>query len=121
MPNSDAKMFEVLIAVDGSDPALRPSMTTSNKIVISTFNDVISIPSECVNAGHDSIPFVYLKNKTKQIVVLGKANEKHVIVEKGLKPGAQVYIIPPEYPESFKIAGEELIPFIRERTSSMVN
>ena len=115
LPNSDAKMFEVLVRVSESDPTLRPSMTTSNKIVISTFNDVISIPSECVNAGPDSIPFVYLKNHTRQIVVLGKSNEKHVIVEKGLKPGTQVYIIPPEEPEKFKLEGEELIPEIRNK------
>jgi HlyD family secretion protein len=121
LPNSDAKMFEVLTRVDESDPTLRPSMTTSNKIVISTFNDVISIPSECVNAGQDSIPFVYLKNRTKQIVVLGKSNEKHVIVEKGLKPGVQVYIVPPEDPESFKLSGEELIPEIRGKILSLNN
>jgi len=116
LPNSDAKMFEVLIRVDDSDPALRPSMTTSNKIIIDTYSDVISIPSECVNAGTDSIPFVYLKNKKKQIVVLGKSNEKNVIVEQGIKPGSQVYIIPPEDPESFKLTGEELIPIIRQKT-----
>jgi len=121
LPNSDAKMFEVYLRVDGSDPALRPSMTTSNKIVISTFNDVIAIPSECVNAGPDSIPFVYLKNHTKQIVVLGKSNEKHVIVEQGLKPGADVYIIPPEDPENFKLSGKELIPLIRQRSLSLSN
>ncbi len=119
LPNSDAKMFEVLLHVSESDPALRPSMTTSNKIIIDTFDDVISIPSECVNAGIDSIPFVYLKNHTKQIVVLGKSNEKHVIVEKGIKPGSQVYIIPPEDPEKFRLAGEELIPEIRQRAISM--
>jgi hypothetical protein len=121
LPNSDAKMFEVLIRVDESDPALRPSMTTSNKIIIDTYRDVISIPSECVNAGPDSIPFVYLKNHTKQIVVLGKSNEKHVIVEKGLKPGVQVYIIPPEEPEKFKLSGQELIPEIRQKTLSLNN
>ena len=119
LPNSDAKMFEVLIRIDGSDPALRPSMTTSNKIIIETYTDVISIPSECVNAGTDSIPFVYLKNRTKQIVVLGRSNEKHVIVEKGLKPGTQVYIIPPEEPEKYKLAGEELIPEIRQKILSL--
>ena len=119
LPNSDAKMFEVLIRIDGSDPALRPSMTTSNKIIIETYTDVISIPSECVNAGTDSIPFVYVKNRTKQIVVLGRSNEKHVIVEKGLKPGTQVYIIPPEEPEKYKLAGEELIPEIRQKILSL--
>jgi multidrug efflux pump subunit AcrA (membrane-fusion protein) len=119
LPNSDAKMFEVLIKVEGSDPALRPSMTTSNKIIIETFEDVISIPSECVNAGTDSIPFVYLKNHTKQIVVLGKSNEKFVIVEKGLKPGSQVFIIPPENPEDFRLSGEDLIPEVRQKSLSL--
>jgi multidrug efflux pump subunit AcrA (membrane-fusion protein) len=118
LPNSDAKMFEVQIKVDGSDQALRPSMTTTNKIIIETFPDVISIPSECVMAGTDSVPFVYLKNRSKQIVVLGKANDKFIIVEKGLKPGQQVYIIPPEEPEKFRLSGEELIPEIKHRKSN---
>jgi len=119
LSNSDAKMFEVLIKIEGSDPALRPSMTTGNKIVIETFSDVISVPSECVNAGTDSIPFVYLKNHTKQIVVLGKSNDKYVVVEKGLKTGSQVFIIPPEDPENFKLNGEELIPEIRQKAISL--
>jgi HlyD family secretion protein len=33
LPNADAKVFEVLIKVDGSDLILRPSMTTGNKII----------------------------------------------------------------------------------------
>ena len=115
LPNSDAKMFEVQIRVDGSDPALRPSMTTSNKIIIDTFTDVISIPSECVHAETDSIPFVYTKNRKKQIVVLGKFNEKHVIVEKGLKPGTQLYIMTPEDTDNFRIEGEELVDEIRQK------
>ena len=34
-PNSDAKVFEVDIQIDGRDDLYRPSMTTSNKIIIS--------------------------------------------------------------------------------------
>jgi HlyD family secretion protein len=115
LPNSDAKMFEVQIKVDGSDPALRPSMTTGNKIVIQTFNDIAFILTECVQTGADSIPFVYEKNRTKQIVVLGESNEKNVIVEQGLEPGTTIYLIPPENPENFKLVGENLIPIIKER------
>jgi len=115
LSNSDAKMFEVQIRVDGSDPSLRPSMTTGNKIIIETFNDVVFIPTECVQAGSDSIPFVYGKNGTKQIVVLGKSNEKNVIVEQGLETGAFIYLIPPEESQKFKLVGENLIPIIRER------
>jgi len=115
LPNSDAKMFEVQIRVDDTDPALRPSMTTGNKIIIKTFNDAVYIPTECVQTGSDSIPFVYEKNKTKQIVILGESNEKNVIVEQGLEPRTTIYLVPPQEPEKFKLTGENLIPIIKER------
>jgi HlyD family secretion protein len=109
LPNSDAKMFEVQVRVDGSDPDLRPTMTTGNKIIITTFNDVVYVPTECVQTGADSIPFVYVKNKTKQIVVLGEANEKNIIIEKGLKAGTTIYLVPPEEPEKFRLVGQDLV------------
>lgn len=115
LPNSDAKMFEVQIKLDGSDHTLRPSMTTTNKIIIKSFDDVTYIPSECVMAGSDSIPFVYEKNKTKRYVVVGESNDKDVIVEQGLEAGKLVYTIPPENIKKFRIAGEELIQITRER------
>jgi HlyD family secretion protein len=115
LSNSNAKMFEVQIRVDGSDPSLRPSMTTGNKIIIETFNDVVFIPTECVQAGSDSIPFVYEKNGTKQIVVLGKSNEKNIIVEQGLETGTIIYRVPPEESQKFKLVGENLISIIKER------
>ena len=71
-------------------------MTTSNKIIIKTFENVAFIPTECVQAGPDSIPFVYEKNKTKQVVLLGESNEKNVIIEQGLKAGSTIYVIAPE-------------------------
>ena len=113
LPNSDAKMFEVQIKVDGSDPSLRPSMTTSNKIITRTINDVVYIPTECVQTGADSIPFVYKRNKTRQVVLLGEANDKNVIVEKGLEPGSSIYVVPPQKAETFKLVGEDLIPLIK--------
>jgi len=109
LPNSDSKMFEVQIKLDQSDPALRPSMTTDNKIIIKSFDDVLFIPTECVNTGTDSIPFVYLKNKTKHVVILGEPNEKYVIVEQGVKEGESLYLATPEEPENFRLVGEELI------------
>jgi multidrug efflux pump subunit AcrA (membrane-fusion protein) len=116
LPNSDAKMFEVQIKVDGSDPDVRPAMTTSNKIHIKTFNDVIFIPIECVQTGTDSIPFVYQRNRTRHIVVLAEANDKNIIVKQGLEPGVSVYLIPPTNPERFKLIGEDLIPVIKGKT-----
>lgn len=118
LPNSDAKMFEVLIKLEDSDPEIRPSMTTGNKIIIKNYDNVVYIPTECVQAGIDSIPFVFEKNKTKQIVVVGESNEKNVIIEQGLEAGSQIYVIPPENPETFKLAGEELITITRERNNA---
>ena len=115
LPNADAKVFEVLIKVDGSDPILRPSMTTGNKIITKTISDVTYIPLESVQAGTDSIPFVYLKNGNREVVVLGESNENNVIIEQGLEPATQIYLSTPEKPENFKLVGEELIPVIRER------
>ena len=115
LPNADAKVFEVLIKVNGSDPILRPSMTTGNKIVTKTIPDVVYIPLECVQTGTDSIPFVYLRNGTKQIVVTGESNENNIIIEQGLDKDMLVFLSTPEKTENFKLAGENLISIIKER------
>ena len=116
--NSDDKVFEVQIKVAGSDLALRPSMTTGNKNIVSTMkdaSDVIFIPLESVQAGVDSIPFVYTKKGIKQIVLLGESNEKYVLIEKGLDAGTLLYLNNPENPEKFRLEGKELIQIIKER------
>ena len=115
LPNADAKVFEVLIKVDGSDPILRPSMTTGNKIITKTIDNVIFIPLECVQQGEDSIPVVYLKDKTKHVVLLGESNENNVVVEQGVDPGEVLYLSTPEDPENFKLIGEDLKSIIKER------
>jgi HlyD family secretion protein len=115
LPNADAKVFEVLVDVNESDPILRPSMTTGNKIVTKTIDDVTFIPLESVQAGADSIPFVYMKNKTRQIVVLGESNENNVVIEQGLEAGTQVFLSTPENADEFKLVGEDLIAIIKEK------
>jgi Membrane-fusion protein len=114
LPNSDAKMFEVQVKIDGTDNQLRPSMTTWNKIIINSYNDAVYIPTECVQTGEDSIPYVFKKNHTRQIVVLGDMNDKNVIVKEGLVPGTQIYLVAPAEPEKFKLVGKNLIADIRK-------
>lgn len=109
LPNSDAKMFEVMIKVDGSDINLRPAMTTWNKIILKSIPDAVYIPLECVQAGVDSVQYVYKKNKTRQIVVLGEVNEKNIVVEKGIEPGTLLFVVPPEDAATFRLVGENLI------------
>ena len=118
LANSDSKVFEVLIKIDGSDLSLRPSMTTNNKIIIKTLDNVTYIPNDCVHTGVDSIPVVYTKNGLKHIVVLGESNDKDVVVEKGLEPGTILYIGTPENLDEFRLTGKELISIIRERQNA---
>ncbi len=119
LSNSDSKVFEVLVKVSGSDPALRPSMTTGNKVIIKTFDDVVFIPIESVHAGVDRIPFVYTKEGTKQVVVLGASNDRNIIVEQGLVEGTSVWLSTPEDVENFSLKGKELIPIIEERENAV--
>jgi hypothetical protein len=77
--------------------------------MLNTFDTVVYIPLECVQAGIDSIPYVYKKNGTKQVVVLGEVNDKSIIVRKGLESGQQIYSIPPADAADFKLVGKELI------------
>ncbi len=118
LPNADAKVFEVVIKVDGSDPILRPSMTTGNKIITNTISDVVYIPLESVQTGADSIPFVYTKKGARQIVVLGEENENNVVIEQGLTDGTVIYLSTPENPDRFKLTGQDLIAVNQERAKA---
>lgn len=115
LPSTDAKVFEVVVEMNESDPILRPSMTTGNKIITKTIENVTYIPLESVQTGADSIPFVYLKNGKKQIVVLGESNENNVVIEQGIDPGTYLYLNTPENPENFDLIGQDLIDVIKER------
>ena len=65
--------------------------------------------------GTDSIPFVYTKKGSRQVVVLGESNENNVIAEQGVEMGEMLYLSTPESPEKFKLIGEELISVIKEK------
>jgi len=109
LPNSDAKMFEVMIRLDGSDLTLRPDMTSWNKIILKTIPDAVYIPLECVQAGSDSIQYVYKKNKTRQVVIVGELNDKNAVIKQGLEEGTLVFVVPPEDAATFRLVGENLI------------
>ncbi|HCI55743.1 MAG TPA: efflux RND transporter periplasmic adaptor subunit [Bacteroidales bacterium] len=113
LQNTDTKVYETIIKIEGTDPDIRPSMTTTNKIVIKVIDDAVYIPTECLYSTADSIPFVYTRNKFKQVVIPGESNEKMTIIKHGLKPGASVYTIEPSDPEKFKLAGKDLIPLLK--------
>ncbi len=114
LPNTDAKVFEVVIELDESDAILRPSMTTSNSVITQTYDDVMYVPLEAVRA-NDSLSYVFTKSKERQVVVLGESNENFIIIEEGLSKGDKLYLSTPEDPESFKFKGLELMEVIKQK------
>ena len=98
-PNSDAKVFEVSIELNGTDLTLRPAMTTSNKILASIKDNTTFIPLECLHSHYDTITYVYKKDgiKTvKQEVIVGETNANDAVVLKGIEPGERVFLSIPQ-------------------------
>lgn len=116
MPKSDAKVFEITIKVNGSDPQLRPAMTTSNTIQSSFFEDVMYIPIEAVFS-NDSLSYVFpvTGEKTKQIIETGAENENFVIAYQGVSEDEELYLIEPEDAETFPFSGTEIYDNIKQK------
>lgn len=91
-PNSDAKVFEVVVRVNEKDSELRPSMTTSNIIVTKELEDVIAVPLECLHVRNDSINYVVKKNGTLQEVKIADTNSNEAVIELGVKEGDVLYL-----------------------------
>jgi multidrug efflux pump subunit AcrA (membrane-fusion protein) len=109
LENSNAKVFEVVIQVDGYDSILRPSMTTKNRIITEVLESQVYVPIECVQA-NDSINYVYRGSK-KQQVIPGKSNENDIVILAGLEEGDKVYLEPPANAEkwSFRFLDDNVI------------
>jgi multidrug efflux pump subunit AcrA (membrane-fusion protein) len=114
LKNADAKVFEVIVRVHESDPILRPSMTTSNKIITASYDDVVYIPLEAL-FGTDTMMYVYRTNGVKQIVVPGEMNDNFRIIEQGLHEGDEIYLSLPADADKFKTAGAEYIAILKQR------
>ncbi|HMI65023.1 MAG TPA: efflux RND transporter periplasmic adaptor subunit [Cyclobacteriaceae bacterium] len=97
-PNSDSKVFEVRVELDGTDPTLRPSMTTSNKIIASVKDSTMFVSLECLHVDFDSITYVYKKdglNVVKQEVIVGDTNANDAVITAGLQETERLYLSVP--------------------------
>ena len=112
-PNSDGKVFEVSIEITTSDSTLRPSMTTSNEIIINEYKDVVFAPLEGVFNQGDSLNYVLIEsgmNIIKQEIELGESNDNFVIIEKGLKEGDEILLNAPDNSDELEIKNINSIP-----------
>ena len=96
-PNTDAKVFEVHVEIEGSDTTLRPGMTTGNAIQTALYDDALYVPIEALGS-EDGIPFVFHQDGgrvRKREVVTGAMSENEVILESGVEEGDRVLLAPP--------------------------
>jgi multidrug efflux pump subunit AcrA (membrane-fusion protein) len=104
-PNADAKVFEVRIAIEGSDTTLRPGMTTGN--VIETFHQdsVLAVSLEALH-NEDSVSYVFHQvggGVEKQEIEAGAVSDDEVVVVRGLKKGDHVLLTVPRNADGMKI------------------
>lgn len=100
-PNSDSKVFEVKVLIEEGDSTLRPSMTTTNIILIDAVEQALSVPLESIRTEEEQ-SYVYRKKGGKVVkkpITLGLINENEAIVESGLTAEDEVYLSTPENPD----------------------
>jgi len=120
-PNSDAKVFQVNVEVAGSDPLLRPAMTTSNSIKAKSIEDALFIPLEALHSQDDSITYVYKKdglNTIKQEVKIGDTNSDEAVILAGLSELDKVYL---SIPSGMDDDGVNLIPEMEGKRTQKVS
>jgi hypothetical protein len=104
-PNSNAKVFEVVVNVEHPDTTLRPGMTTGNSVQTYTAKDVLHVPLEAVLT-EQGIPFVYRRvggKVTKQEVERGAMNDEEVIIERGLEANDEVLLSAPADHDAYTV------------------
>ena len=97
-PNSDSKVYEVIIEISGTDSLLRPAMTTSNEVQVDRLDNPISIPLETIHA-QDSLSFVFVKDGLSprmQQVELGLINENEAVIHRGITMDDRLYLSMPQ-------------------------
>ena len=100
--SNDAKVYEVSIKVNEKDTTLRPAMTTSNKILVKTVKNVLSIPLEAIHSLEKDgkvLNFIYMyKNDKiyKKEVKIGLVNDENAIIEKGLDKNSELILNKPQ-------------------------
>ena len=117
LPNSDAKVFEVKINIHGSDPDIKPSMTTSNVIQTGYIGDAVYVPLETVFK-NDSLSYVYIekskgKKIIKQVIEPGLENENYVVVKQGVSEGDVLCLNEPENAGSIPFSGMDIYEKIK--------
>ena len=104
-PNTDAKVFEVHVAVEQSDTTLRPGMTTGNAIETLRIPEALYVPLEAMFSD-SGVTYAYRQaggRVVKQEIAPGAMNDHEVVVQRGLASGDRVLLTPPDGADRLKL------------------
>ena len=93
----DMKVFRVLIDMKEKDKAIKPAMTTDNKIILKKLDETIKIPREFLFGTNDT-QYVLIRKEGKiwkKVVVPGLDNDTEVTIISGLEENDKIYAEPP--------------------------
>lgn len=111
------KEYETFIKILGSPPGLKPGLTAAVRIQIEELFDVVLVPVQAIfEHGEKHYCVVHENDAWKALEVeIGSANDKVVVIRKGLETGMQIVhgafayrdkVDLPEIPDELKINGK---------------
>jgi multidrug efflux pump subunit AcrA (membrane-fusion protein) len=98
LPGFDTKVFKVIIEMNEHGEEIKPAMTTDNKIILTTLEDAVKIPRNCLFSNNGDT-FVYIKKKGKvwkKRVKRGLENDTEIVITSGLNVGDIILTSAPE-------------------------
>jgi HlyD family secretion protein len=96
--NSRINVFDVEVSILDNDESLKPGMSASCSIIIDRIPDVVSVPIEAVFE-KEGQTVVYLKNKRKREITVGRRNDIAIEIVNGLNGGEDICLIDPTLEE----------------------
>ncbi len=105
---SNIKEYETKIRIENPPPGLRPGFTAQVRIRVAEEPDVLQVPVQAVfehKGTHYCILYQNGELKARE-VVLGRTNDKFVVIEEGLQEGDVVVLNAPQYRAEVGLAEE---------------
>jgi len=102
---SQIKDFEVAVDIAESDSLLKPGITAQGVIVLSKKEDAVYVPNGTVFEQKDGTSVVFKRrNPDKPTpVILGKRNDRFVMIAEGAQPGDMLSLTPPSEGEYYPL------------------
>ncbi|UCG60718.1 MAG: efflux RND transporter periplasmic adaptor subunit [Candidatus Zixiibacteriota bacterium] len=96
--NSQINVFDLEIEILDHDENFKPGMSASASIIIDEIPDVVYVPLEAVFE-KDGQTVVYMDNKDRREVAVGRKNDMAVEIVEGLEGGEEVCLVDPTLDE----------------------